>query len=145
MTTVLTQVVARLLLAPAWMVALGVLVKGYADTGDGFSAGVIAALGVLMQYLAFGTYEAGRMLPARYARQIALTGLLITLAVAFTPVFQGEPVLTHEPGPAERVVHLGSLELLTAVAFDVGVFLLVLGFCVGSIDLLARSSRREVT
>ena len=53
-TTVLTRMVARLLLAPVLVVAAAVLVKGYADVGDGFAAGVIAALGVLLQYLAFG-------------------------------------------------------------------------------------------
>ena len=34
------------------------------------------------------------------------------------------------------MVHLGSLELLTAVAFDVGVFALVLGMAVATIDLI---------
>ncbi|MER3484611.1 MAG: hypothetical protein C4345_00180, partial [Chloroflexota bacterium] len=42
-----------------------------------------------------------------------------------------------------HVVHLGSLELITAVLFDVGVFLLVLGFATGVIDLIARSRERR--
>jgi multisubunit Na+/H+ antiporter MnhB subunit len=121
------------------MVAFGVLIKGYADTGDGFSAGVIAGLAVLLQYLAFGPEASGRLLPARFARELAGLGLLIALVVTFLPALTGDPVMTHRPGPGERVVHIGSLELLTAVAFDVGVFLLVLGFVVGAIDLVARS------
>jgi hypothetical protein len=35
------------------------------------------------------------------------------------------------------------LELLTAVAFDIGVFLLVFGFVVGVIDLIAQSTIRS--
>ncbi len=34
---------ARLLLLPSWMIAFAILIKGYSDSGDGFSAGVIAA------------------------------------------------------------------------------------------------------
>ena len=142
MTTMMTRGVARLLLAPAWMIALAIMVKGYADTGDGFSAGVVAALAVLLQYLAFGVQVAGKLLPARYARELALTGLAIALAVTFVPAALGDPPLTHAPAPEEDVLHLGTLELLTAVLFDVGVVLLVLGFAVGSIDLVARSLQR---
>ena len=35
---------ARLLLLPTWMIAFPVLIKGFSDSGAGFSAGVIAAL-----------------------------------------------------------------------------------------------------
>jgi multisubunit Na+/H+ antiporter MnhB subunit len=138
MVTELTRAVARLLLMPSWMIAAAVLVKGYADTGDGFSAGVIAALGILIQFLAFGPEAAGELLPVRYARELALAGLLVSLAVAFLPVLWGDAVMTHYPRPGEHVTHLGSLELLTAVGFDVGVFLLVFGFMVGVVELIVR-------
>ena len=118
MTTVLTRMVARLLLVPILMVAAAILVKGYVDVGDGFAAGVIAALGVLLQYLAIG-------------------GLLVALAVVFVPVLLGQPPLRHAPPPGAEVIHLGSLELLTAVLFDAGVFALVLGMVVATIHLIA--------
>jgi multisubunit Na+/H+ antiporter MnhB subunit len=141
--TLMTRGIARLLLAPSWMIAAAVLVKGYADTGDGFSAGVIAALGVLIQYLTFGAAEAGELLPVRYDRELALAGLLLCLVVAFAPVVGGDPVMTQFPRAGHAVRHFGSLELLTAVAFDVGVFLLVFGFAVGVIDLIAQSALRS--
>ncbi len=47
MTSVLTQTLARLLLAPILVVAVAVLVKGYADVGDGFAAGLVAALALV--------------------------------------------------------------------------------------------------
>ena len=62
MTSVLTQMVARGLLAPTLVVATAILVKGYADVGDGFAAGVVAALGILLQFLAFGR-DAGSQVP----------------------------------------------------------------------------------
>jgi multisubunit Na+/H+ antiporter MnhB subunit len=141
-TSVLTQAVVRLLVAPTFAVALAILVKGYADVGDGFAAGVVAALGVLLVYVAFGARETHRLLPVRHAGTVALAGLLVALAVAFAPALWGEPPFTHYPQAGEKVVHVGTLELLTAVVFDLGVFLLVLGVVVGAIDAAARATRR---
>jgi hypothetical protein len=52
-------------------------------------------------------------------------GLLLALAVGFLPVALGDPPFTHLPGPGDPVIEIGTLELITAVAFDVGVFVLV--------------------
>lgn len=134
---------ARLLLLPTWMIAFAVLIKGYSDTGDGFSAGVIVSLGIIMQYVTFGTEIAEKLRPVRYARQIALGGLLVALSTAFVPVLFGDPIMTHYPGPDRHATHLGSLELTTPFLFDIGVFLLVMGVCVGVFDLLAHATRRE--
>ena len=143
--TVMTRAVARLLLMPSWMIAAAVLVKGYTDTGDGFSAGVIAALGVLIQFLTFGPDVAGDLPPVRFAREITLAGLFVSLAVAFAPVLWGAAPMTHYPRPGEHVTHVGALEILTAVGFDVGVCLLVFGFMVGVVDLIARLAVRTET
>jgi multisubunit Na+/H+ antiporter MnhB subunit len=136
-TTVLTQTVARLLLAPILVVAVAVLVNGYANVGDGFSAGVIAALGILLQYLAFGREQTERLLRLRLVPAGAFLGLLGALAVALVPLARGDAIFTHSPGPGESVVHIGRLELITAVAFDVAVFVLVLGVVVGFVHAIA--------
>lgn len=138
MTTVLTETVARLLVAPAFAVAAAILVKGYADVGDGFAAGVVAGLGVLLLFAAFGARATHRVLPVRRAFAVAVSGLLVALVVGFAPLLAGDPPFTHRPAPEEPVVKLGTLELISAVAFDVGVFALVLGVVVGSLDYAAR-------
>lgn len=143
MTSAFTQAIARLLLAPTLMIALAILVKGYSDVGDGFNAGVVAALGVLAQYLAFGARETERRLPVRLAPAFVVGGLAIALLTAFAPILAGDPVLTHAPAPGAHVVHLGTLELLTAVLFDVGVFLLVLGAAVGIIHAIAAAAEES--
>ena len=51
---VVTRAVARLLYLPTLLVAAAILLKGFVETGVGFSAGVAGALGVLLRYLAFG-------------------------------------------------------------------------------------------
>ena len=143
MTTVLTQTIARLLLPPTFMVAAAVMVKGYADTGDGFSAGVIAGLGVLLQYVAFGYRVAERLITIRTAARALVAGLMLALGISFAPLLRGDPILTHAPAPDAHVVHLGSLELITAVLFDVAVFLIVFGFAVGAIGMVARAIDRS--
>jgi multicomponent Na+:H+ antiporter subunit B len=142
-TTVLTRMVARLLLVPILMVAAAFLVKGYVDVGDGFGAGVVAALGVLLQYLAFGRAAVERVLPVRHAPKLAVGGLLVALAVAFVPALAGQAPLEHAPAPGAKVIHLGTLELLGAVAFDVGVFALVLGMVVATIHLIAGTAEER--
>lgn len=137
-TSVMTRVVARLLLLPTIVTAAAILVKGYAQVGDGFSAGVIAALGIVMQYLAFGREQTERLLPLRGIGYGAFVGLLLTLVVAARPLFVGEPVMSHWPPPGAHVIHIGTLEIITAVAFDLGIFLLVLGYGVGATSLVAR-------
>lgn len=142
-TDVMTRTVAKLLFLPTLVVAAALLVKGYAESGDGFSAGIVAALGVLLQYLAFGRREAEKLSVARLAGKGAFVGLLVALLVAAVPVFLGDPVLTHYPRPGSEAMYIGTLEIVTAVLFDVGVFLLVFGFAVGTIKIIARAIADE--
>jgi multisubunit Na+/H+ antiporter MnhB subunit len=135
--TVLTRFVSRVLFAPTIVVALAILVKGYIDPGDGFSAGVVVALGVLLQALAFGHRAVADALPLHRAGQIAVAGLAVAVGVAIVPVLLGGSLLEHAPPPDAGVVHVGTLELITAVAFDVGVFLLVAGAIVAIVHALA--------
>jgi multicomponent Na+:H+ antiporter subunit B len=137
--SLVVEVIAPRLLGPAVMVAAAIIVKGYADVGDGFSAGVIVALAIALRYVTLGTERAERSLPVlRQAPVIAAGGLLLALAVGFLPVAAGDPPFTHRPAPGAHVVKVGTLELISAVAFDVGVFLLVCGVLVTLVHQLAR-------
>jgi multicomponent Na+:H+ antiporter subunit B len=121
------------------MLAAAIVVKGYTDVGDGFSAGVIVALAVALRYIALGHERAERTLPIlRRAPEAATCGLLIALAVGFFPIVLGDPPFTHLPRPDEPAVKIGTLELVTAVAFDVGLFMLVTGALVVLIHQLAK-------
>jgi multisubunit Na+/H+ antiporter MnhB subunit len=133
------EVIAPRLFAPALMVAAAIIVKGYTDVGDGFSAGVIVALAIALRYIALGTERAEATMPVlRRSPVVAAGGLLVVLAVGFFGVLLGAPPVSHEPGPGEDVVKLGTLELITPVLFDVGLFLLVAGALVTLVHQLAR-------
>ncbi len=136
--SVVVEMIAPRLLGPALMVAAAMIVKGYTDVGDGFSAGVIVALAVALRYVALGRARAERGLPIlKRAPGIAAAGLLVALAVGFFPVALGEAPFTHFPRAGEPVVHIGTLELVTAVLFDAGLFLLVAGTLVTLVHQLS--------
>lgn len=140
--TPIVQVVAPRLLPVAVVVAVALIVKGYTDVGEGFGAGVIVGLAIGLRYVVLGPERADRSMPfARHAHLIAASGLLIALACGFVGIPFGEPPFTHHPLPDEPVVQVGTLELTTAVGFDVGLFLLV----VGVIVLLIRDLSRLVS
>lgn len=122
------RVVARQLPGPSLMVAASLIVKGYAEVGDGFAAGVIVALAIALAYIALGAEGAESALPMlRHAPKLAVGGLLLALVSGFFPLALGQPPLTHRPGPGEHVTKIGALELFTPLLLDIGVFLLVVG------------------
>ena len=137
--TPIVKVVAPRLLPIAVVVAVALIVKGYTDVGEGFGAGVIVALAVGLRYVVLGPERADRSMPfVRRADAIAASGLLIALGCGFVGVPFGEAPFTHHPLPGEPVLKVGTLELSTAVGFDVGIFLLVVGVVVLLIRELSR-------
>ena len=137
------EVVAPRLLGPAVMVAAAIIVKGYADVGDGFSAAVIVSLAVALRYVTLGAENAERSLRIlRHAPAVTTGGLLVALGAGFAGVAFGYPPFTHFPPPGADVVKIGTLELITAVAFDIGLFLLVTGALVVLLHHLARLAGR---
>lgn len=142
-STVVVRAVARLVLVPSLVFAAALLVKSPSAVGDGFAAGVVAALALVVQYAVFGHEEVERTLHTRRLAAAVPLGLLLVLAVAFAPALAGEPLLSHHPRPGADVVHLGTLELTTALALDVGVALIVVGTVTGVLGRLAREERQS--
>jgi multisubunit Na+/H+ antiporter MnhB subunit len=137
--TPIVEVVAPRLLPIALVVAVGLIVKGYADVGEGFGAGVIVALAIGLRHVVLGPVRADRTMPlVRNAHLLVATGLLIALGFGFVGVAFGAPPFTHLPLAGEPVLRIGTLELTTAVGFDVGIFLLVVGAVVMLIRQLSR-------
>ena len=61
--TPIVQIVAPRLLPVAVMVAAALIVKGYADVGEAFGAGVIVALAIGLRYVVLGPERADRTMP----------------------------------------------------------------------------------
>ena len=132
----MTQAVARVLFPFTIVVGIAIWAKGYAEIGDGFSAGAIAGLGAVSQYVCLDHDHAARVVRASWLWFYMGIGILVPLIVALTPVFFGVAPVTHAPAPGAHVYKLGVIELHTALAFDLGVMLLVYGIFVGTFDRL---------
>ena len=137
MSSPILAIAARHALAVSLVSAVALLFKGYTGAGDGFAAGAVIAVALGLQLVAGGPEQATRQPLLRHAGSVTLGGLLLALAVTFAPVLFGDAPMTHWPPPGEHVTKIGSIELITAVAFDVGVCALVVGAFGGILGLLA--------
>lgn len=132
----MTELMARILFPFSLVVSIALWIKGYAEVGDGFSAGAVAGLGAIVQYVCLDYDEAQRRVGARWAWHFVSGGLLFALLLLLAPTFFGIAPVTHFPRPGEEVIKLGALEMHTALGFDGGVGLLIYGVLVGTFDQL---------
>jgi len=116
---------ARLLLPLALLVSAFVFLRGHNLPGGGFIAGLITAIALIMQYLANGVAWTHERLPARTHPLIA-AGLILALFTGAASWAFGRPFLTSAFGHFELPL-VGEFELASALAFDLGVYLVVVG------------------
>ncbi|MBX3630899.1 MAG: monovalent cation/H+ antiporter subunit A [Nitrosomonas sp.] len=116
---------ARLLLPLALLVSLFILLRGHNLPGGGFIAGLITAVALVMQYLANGVVWTQERIPFNLHAIIGY-GLLIATATGLASWFFGYPFLTSAFSHIRWPV-IGEFELASAMAFDLGVYLVVVG------------------
>lgn len=119
------QTLTRLLLPLMLLVAIYIFLRGHNLPGGGFIAGLIAAVALIVQYLANGIAWTKERL--KFDPQIIIAiGLLIAVVTGAVSILLGYPFLTS----AFTHVHwplVGEFEVASAIAFDLGVFLVVVG------------------
>lgn len=115
------------------LIALGFhfFLRGHNAPGGGFIAGLIVAVAALLARMA----RDARLLTLRTETLVPL-GLLVAAVTGIVPMLLGLPFLTSAYGYLTWPL-IGEFEWATAVAFDLGVFLVVIGVTVTIIDLLA--------
>ncbi|MDI6745885.1 MAG: monovalent cation/H+ antiporter subunit A [Rhodocyclaceae bacterium] len=116
---------ARLLLPLALLVSAFIFLRGHNLPGGGFIAGLVTAIALIMQYLANGVAWTHARLPARTHPWIA-AGLSAALLTGLASLLFGRPFLTSAFGHVE-VPLIGPIELASVIAFDLGVYLVVVG------------------
>jgi multicomponent K+:H+ antiporter subunit A len=127
MSDLLTRFTADLILGVTWVIAWQQIL--YADDlpGDGFTAGVLLLVAILLQYVVLGRHKAATLLPPRTFFAAALVGVTLLAALFLLPLTWGRPPLEH------FYVPLGPLVLSSTVLFDLGIFLAIAGSLVAGL------------
>ncbi|MBU1263646.1 MAG: monovalent cation/H+ antiporter subunit A [Gammaproteobacteria bacterium] len=115
----------RILLPLALLVAVFILLRGHNQPGGGFIAGLITAVVLIVQYLANGAAWTHQRM-ASDSHPLIVWGLAIAAFTGLASWLFGYPFLTSTFGHLDWPV-VGEFELASAMAFDLGVFLVVVG------------------
>jgi multicomponent K+:H+ antiporter subunit A len=136
---IMLRVATRIVLPMAMMVGIYLFLRGHNLPGGGFVAGLVFAIGFVMQYLASGIEWASERRRYPYHALIG-AGVLIATATGLGSWVAGRPFLTSNYGYF-HVPLVGEVELATAALFDLGVFLCVLGAVMLALNGLARLAK----
>ena len=123
--SLMVDVSTRILFPSMMVLSLYFFFGGHNAPGGGFAGGLVAALALILRYLAGGRAELDQALPLDGGRTMAV-GLLLSLSAVITPMLLGYPPLTT--GYTKVGVPLiGDVSLPSALIFDAGVYLIVVG------------------
>jgi multicomponent K+:H+ antiporter subunit A len=133
-------VATRVMLPLSLVVGIYIFLRGHNEPGGGFIAGLVVAIAFLMQYMASGFGWAERRMRFDYHAIIAW-GVLIAGLTGAGAWLAGRPFLTSDYGYV-KLPFLEEFELATAMGFDLGVFLTVVGSVMLALASLSRMARR---
>ena len=119
------EVVAQIILPIALLVSFYIFLRGHNQPGGGFIAGLITAIALLLQYIARGYEWTSQRLNVSFPF-ISVLGLAIAVSTGLGSWLFGYPFLTSSFGYF-AIPLIGKIELATAMLFDLGVYLAVVG------------------
>lgn len=119
------EVATRLLFPTIMVFSLFFLFAGHNNPGGGFAGGLTAGLALVLRYFAGGRYELGEALPVDAGRLLGV-GLTLAVTMALAPLLLGYPPLTSAIVAVDLPV-FGTVKLVSALVFDIGVYLIVVG------------------
>jgi len=133
-------VATRLLLPLAVVAGIYIFLRGHNMPGGGFIAGLIFSVAILMQYMASGFDWADQR--RRFDQHALIAwGVIAATATGAGALLFGAPFLTSAYDHFQLPL-VGEFELATAIAFDVGVALTVVGAVMLALARLANVAQR---
>ena len=133
----IARTVVRLVVPIILVTAIALLLQGHNRPGGGFIGAVLTTTAILLAYVVFGleslqvsllgtTGDGSHGLVEVY-RWLFAAGLAIALGSALAPTLVGLPVFTQSVAFVEHLPIYGELEVASALVFDLGVYLAVVG------------------
>ncbi|WP_418607451.1 hydrogen gas-evolving membrane-bound hydrogenase subunit E [Georgenia sp. SUBG003] len=136
--SVIFEVGTRMVFHTMLVFSLYLLFAGHNAPGGGFSGGLVAGIALTVRYLAGGRYELGEAAPVHPGHLLG-TGLFLSAGAGAVPVLFGGTILQSTIIDVTLPL-FGDVHLATALFFDIGVYLVVIGLV---LDIL-RSLGAEV-
>ncbi|NOL51428.1 monovalent cation/H+ antiporter subunit A [Pelistega suis] len=140
-TLLVPNVLVRLLMPMISLIAIFFFMRGHNLPGGGFIAGVIFAIGIIVQYMISGIHWVelrSRIKPQNWLA----AGLFMALSAGILPLFYGLPFLSALAGDIHLPL-IGDIHLSSVMLFDLGVFALVVGSSTYMLVALAHQSLRS--
>ena len=138
-TTVIARTVVRVTVPIILLTAVSLVLQGHNQPGGGFIGAVLTATAFVLVYVVFGLeFLQSDLLDlptdadefhgvVGVYRTVFGVGLAVAFASGLAPMLVGLPFLTQGVLFLEHLPLYGELEVASALAFDVGVYLAVVG------------------
>jgi multicomponent K+:H+ antiporter subunit A len=134
--SLMLALISRLMLPFVALVAAFLFLRGHNEPGGGFIAGLVLAIGLILQYVASGQRWTDERLLRDFSPWVSV-GLLVAGATGVASALFGSPFLTSTYDYPE-VPLIGPVPLASAGLFDLGVFLTVVGATMMMLAALGR-------
>ncbi|XID94551.1 Na(+)/H(+) antiporter subunit B [Paenibacillaceae bacterium WGS1546] len=124
-TDVFLQSATKILVFIIMTFSVYILFAGHHNPGGGFIGGLITASALVLLYIAFDLQSVRDIVPVDFNRLAAL-GVIVSVLTGAASFLFDAPFLTQAFDYFDLPV-LGTTELATAVIFDLGVYMAVIG------------------
>lgn len=122
---VILQTTTKVIFFIIFLFSIHIFFVGHYTPGGGFVGGLLTTGAIVLLLLAFDLSTVQSALPFNFIHVIA-TGLLLALGTAAGSIFFNVPLFTHAFGDFNLPL-FGVTSLHTAMIFDAGVYLVVVG------------------
>ena len=139
---IMLAMLMRPLLPLTLVVSFYILLRGHNLPGGGFVAGLITAIALILQFVASGIDFPPVRFRINYLRVMAL-GLLLAAGTGLGSLLFGATYLTSAHGHF-HIPLIGDVELASAMVFDVGVYLVVVGCVLTILSEIGKLNDREI-
>ncbi|WP_341359476.1 Na+/H+ antiporter subunit A [Georgenia sp. M64] len=139
--SVIFEIGTRLVFHTLLVFSLFLLFSGHNAPGGGFAGGLVAGVALIVRYLAGGRYELGEAAPVHPGLLLG-GGLFLSAGAGAVPLLFGGTVL--ETTIVDVVLPVfGPVHLATALFFDTGVYLVVVGLVLDVLRSLGAEVDRQ--
>ncbi|WP_028559524.1 Na(+)/H(+) antiporter subunit B [Paenibacillus pinihumi] len=124
-TDVILQTSTKILVFIILTFSIYVMFAGHHNPGGGFIGGLITASALILLYIAFDVKTVHEIIPVDF-KIVGALGVLIALLTGIGSMVLGYPFLS-QTFAYKTLPLFGKTELATAVIFDLGVYMAVVG------------------